>query len=170
MIFSYSSQNQTLSSTLSLHHTGMQREDICLQKEGTAKGLFGVNNKNIDGKIELTQPGLSERIVKALGFNKHTTSCKTPAEPSPLPKDIAGEPASVMINYASVIGMLLYLSGHTRPDLSFAVHQCARYTFALTKQHEQALLRIGRYLVGTIDKGIYLDPTNDLHLISLPEE
>ncbi len=81
-----------------------------------------------------------------------------------MPKDNNGESASGMINYASVVGMLLYLSGHTRPDLSFAVHQCARYTFAPTKRHEQALLRIGRYLIGTIDKGIYLDPTNDLHL------
>ncbi len=149
--------------------SSMQREDICLRKEGTAEGYLGVDIQHVDGKIRLTQPGLSHRITKALGLNKHTTSCKTPAETNPLPKDIDGTPASGIINYASVVGMLLYLSGHTRPDLSFAVHQCARYTFAPTKLHEQALLRVGRYLIGTLDKGIYLDPSNDLNLDCYPD-
>jgi hypothetical protein len=65
--------------------------------------------------------------------------------------------------------MLLYLSGHTRPDLSFAVHQCARYTFAPTRRHEQALLRIGRYLKGTLDKGIFMNPSNNLTLDCYPD-
>jgi hypothetical protein len=147
----------------------MQKDDICLRKEGTAEGYLGVDIKHVDGKLQLTQLGLSERIVKSLGLSKHSTSCKTPAETNPLPKDVDGDPASGIINYASVVGMLLYLSGHTRPDLSFAVHQCARYTFAPTKRHEQALVRIGRYLLGTIDKGIYLDPTNDLNLDCYPD-
>lgn len=149
--------------------SSMQNEEICLRKEGTAEGYLGVDITTIDGKIHLTQTGLSERILSALGLNKHSTSCKTPAETGPLPKDNGGDPASGTINYASVVGMLLYLSGHTRPDLSFAVHQCARYTFAPTKRHEQALLRIGRYLKGTVDKGILLDPTHDLHLDCYPD-
>ena len=28
-------------------------------------------------------------------------------------------------SYASDIGMMLYLASNTRPDISFAVHQCA---------------------------------------------
>lgn len=59
------------------------------------------------------QSGLIERIIKVLGLNKHSTSCKTPADICPLPKDTNGDPASRTINYASVVGMLLYLSGHT---------------------------------------------------------
>jgi hypothetical protein len=112
----------------------MQHEEVCLRKEGTAEGFLGVDIKQIDGKIHLTQTGLSERIITALGLNKYSTPCNTPAEARPLPRDINGNPASGTINYASVVGMLLYLSGHTRPDLSFAVHQCARYTFAPTKK------------------------------------
>ncbi len=149
--------------------TSMQREEICLQKEGTAEGYLGVDIKTIDGKIHLTQSGLSERILKALGFDKHSTSCKTPAEAAPLPNDESGDPASGTINYASIVGMLLYLSGHTRPDLAFAVHQCARYTFAPTTKHERALLRIGRYLKGTVDKGIIITPCNALHLDCYPD-
>ena len=56
--------------------------------------------------------------------------------------------------------MLLYLSGHSRPDITFAVHQCARYTFCPKRKHELALIRIGRYLKGTMDKGLIMSPSN----------
>ena len=65
--------------------------------------------------------------------------------------------------------MLLYLSGHSRPDIAFAVHQCARYTFAPTKKHETALIRIGRYLNGTQDKGLILTPSEGLTLDCYPD-
>ena len=87
--------------------------------------------------------------------------------PHPLkvcPKDDSGDPASGMINYASVVGMMLYLCRHSRPDISFAVHQCARYTFAPKRPHKKVLIRIGRYLKGTIDKGLTLHPTDKLTL------
>eukprot|EP00804_Cyclotella_cryptica_P012744 CCRYP_019203-RD/>CCRYP_019203-RD protein AED:0.46 eAED:0.46 QI:0/-1/0/1/-1/0/1/0/85 len=57
--------------------------------------------------------------------------------------------------------MLLYLSGHSRPDIAFAVHQCARYTFHSTRCHALALIRIGRYLKGTLDKGLTMTPSSD---------
>ncbi|KAL3767222.1 hypothetical protein ACHAWU_003313 [Discostella pseudostelligera] len=147
----------------------MQNDEICLRREGTAEGYLGVDIKTINGQIHLTQSGLSNRIISALGLNKYSNSCQTPAEAAPLPKDVDGEAASGTINYASVVGMLLYLSGHSRPDLSFAVHQCARYTFAPTRRHEQALLRIGHYLKGTLDKGLILNPSPELHLDCYPD-
>ncbi len=147
----------------------MQLEEINLRKEGTAEGYLGVDIKLIDGTFHLTQSGLCERVIHALGLNKHSTSCKTPAKCSPLPKDTNGEQPSGLINYSSVVGMLLYLSGHTRPDISFAVHQCARYTFAPTQRHELALIRIGRYLLGTADKGLQLDPSGALSLDCYPD-
>jgi hypothetical protein len=147
----------------------MKREEICLRREGTAEGYLGVDIKTIGGQIHLTQDGLCERILHALGIDKHATPCSTPAEPSPLPKDVDGESASGTINYASAVGMLLYLSGHTRPDIAFAVHQCARYTFRPTRRHEKALLRIGRYLKGTLGKGIIFDTSHDLHLDCYPD-
>ena len=143
--------------------SSMLHNEICLRREGTAEGYLGVDIKTVNGQIMLTQRGLSECILDELGLDKHTSSCKTPAESAALPKDIGGKPASGTINYASVVGMLLYLSGHKRPDLSFAVHQCARYTFAPTWRHETALLRIGRYLHGTIDKGILFNPSVDCY-------
>jgi hypothetical protein len=73
------------------------------------------------------------------------------------------------VNYAAVVGMLLYLSGHSRPDIAFAVHQVARYTFKPTRRHEQALIRIGRYLKGTRDKGLIMSPTDEPQVDCYPD-
>lgn len=40
--------------------TSMQKEEISLRREGTAEGYLGVDIKYVDGKIHLTQTGLSE--------------------------------------------------------------------------------------------------------------
>ena len=56
----------------------------------------------------------------------------------------------------SVIGMLLYLAGNTRPDLSYAVHQAARFSHDSKKEHGEAVKRTGCYIKGTAEQGIHL--------------
>jgi hypothetical protein len=58
--------------------------------------------------------------------------------------------------YHSIIGKLLYVANHTRPDLSVAVSQLASYVSAPTESHWLALKRILRYCKGTLDFGIIL--------------
>jgi hypothetical protein len=142
--------------------TNLHKRGIDIRKEGTAEGFLGVAIDRISTgpiqQIKLTQAGLAKRIVEALGLcSKYSTSISTPAEAAPLPKDDQGDPPSGNFNYAAVVGMLLYLCGHSRPDIAFAVHQCARYTFKPTRRHELALIRIGRYLKGTMERGIIID-------------
>jgi len=67
-----------------------------------------------------------------------------------------------------VIGMLLYL-GHSRPDISFATHQCARYTHFPKQSHEDALICIGRYLKGTLQKGLILTPSENFKIDCYPD-
>lgn len=71
-------------------------------------------------------------------------------------------PSAELFNYVSIIGMLTYLAGHSRPDIAFAVHQCVRFTFSPRRSHEEALKHIVRYLIGTRDKGLIINPSNDL--------
>ena len=144
----------------------LQKQDIQIRREGSAEGFLGVAVERFtEGntkKIRLTQEGLAKRVIEALGLcNNYSTKISTPAEASPLPKDADGDPPSGTFNYGSVVGMLLYLCGHSRPDIAFAVHQCARYTFKPTRRHEKALVRIGRYLKGTVDKGITMSPSTN---------
>ena len=72
-------------------------------------------------------------------------------------------------DYASAVGMVIFLAGNAHPEIQFAIHQCAQYTFELNKSHEAAAKRVGRYLKGTMDKGLILDPSDDLTLDFYPD-
>eukprot|EP00957_Ditylum_brightwellii_P181632 13836118-Ditylum_brightwellii.AAC.1 len=90
-------------------------------KNNTA-GFLGVEMKrNVDDNtVTLTQTGLIDCIVTALGLDDNSNYCQSPAEVSPLGKDKDGKLGNKAFNYLSVIGMILYLSSHSRPDIQFA--------------------------------------------------
>jgi hypothetical protein len=46
----------------------------------------------------------------------------------------------------------------SREDISYAVHQCARFSGAPKKEHAKALKWPGRYLIATRDKGLIFNP------------
>ncbi|KAL7555000.1 hypothetical protein ACHAWF_018958 [Thalassiosira exigua] len=140
----------------------LQKDDVRLRKEGTAEVYLGLQLERDGNKTILSQPGLIKRVVEGLGLSiKFSTAASTPAEQAALPRDVDGEPATGSFNYASIVGMLHYLN-HTRPDCAFAIHQYACYTFEPKRSHEAAVKRIGRYLKGTMDKGLILDPSDNL--------
>ena len=75
-----------------------------------------------------------------------------------MPIDEQGEPAHETFNYASVVGQLNYLLRHSRFDITMTTSQVARYLHTPKRSHEPALIRIGRYLTRTLDKGLILKP------------
>jgi hypothetical protein len=60
--------------------------------------------------------------------------------------------------------MMQYLSGHTRPDISFALSWCAHFSSNLKQAHAAALNRIGRYLLQTRDCGLLLNPMDSFEI------
>jgi hypothetical protein len=61
--------------------------------------------------------------------------------------------------------MLQYLQGHSRPDITFAVSQCARFAHSPHPSHEVALERIGQYLKFTTEQARFdLRPTGVLDI------
>jgi hypothetical protein len=147
----------------------LQKEEVALHCEGTAEGYLGNDIQWNGSQLTLLQQGLTKRIIKALGLDsKFSTPTDTPVGTAALGKDVDGKEASGSINYASVIGMLLYL-GHSRPDISFATHQCAQYTHSPKQSHEDGIKRIGRYLKGTLNKGLILTPSCSLKIDCYPD-
>jgi hypothetical protein len=99
-----------------------------LQEEDDVAGFLGILiERKQDGTIELKQTGLIDRIIKIMGLEDAAEKC-TPALPKPLGKDENGQQCSESWSYSSVVGMMMYLSSNSRPDIAFAVHQCARFT------------------------------------------
>ena len=129
--------------------------------EGALSDYLGVNIERLpNGLIKLYQPQIIDQIIEDLGFNERTTIKDTPAVPSVrLNQDIAGKPHSKQWHYRSIIGKLNFLEKSTRPDIAYAVHQCARFSNDPKESHSAAVKRIGKYLVvGTRKKGIILNP------------
>ena len=69
-----------------------------------------------------------------------------------------GEPCCEAWEYRSIVGMMLYLAGRTRPDIAYAVHQCARFSHNPEKSHEVGVKHITQYLKGTSTKRIIMSP------------
>ena len=129
-----------------------------------AYAFLGVDiKKNAKGGFTMTQEGLIKKVISYCGM-KDCNRKKTPAGPMPLGSDENGAKFDEKWNYASAVGMLLYLSSNSRPDIQFAVHQCARFTHNPRKSHAEAIKRICRYLEGTKDKGLEFTPTTKLEL------
>jgi hypothetical protein len=140
----------------------LREQQMELEIEESVAGFLGVHieRNDTDSTIKLTQVGLAQRIVDALGIDEKGLPPKqTPAAAEPLVKDEAGDPPDGHYNYASVIGMLQYLQAHSRPDITFAVSSAARFIHCPRRSHEKGLERIGQYLKGTINEGLILKPT-----------
>ncbi len=134
-----------------------------LEQKTDAAGFLGIRmERDPDtGLLEMKQEGLTLCIIEAIGLDVGTVTPKwTPAEAALLVKDAEGALATGAFSYSSVVAMLLYLSGHTPPDIAYTVNCAAWYMFCPKKSHEKALKQIGRYLKATCNRGLIINPSS----------
>ena len=128
--------------------------------EGELSAFLGIKiEQTREGKFILTQPGLTEKVLSAAGMSDCNPN-STPSALEPLGPDEHLDRIDESWEYASIIGMLMYLANNTRPDIAHAVHTCARYTHNPKTTHATAVKHILRYLKGTMTKGLILNPNN----------
>ena len=86
-------------------------------------GFLGIDiSRDKENKsLTMTQTGLIERILTAMDMEDCNLKF-TPAEKDPLCKDLGGAPCCEDWDYRSIVGMMLYLAGSIRPDITYAVH------------------------------------------------
>ena len=129
------------------------------------------------GLLVIKQTGLIKGIITALRLDDGAKGKFTQSKFKPLVKNVKGELTSGAFSHSSVGGMLLHLSGHTHPNITFAVNCCACnthpnitfavnccacYIFSPTHLHELALKWIGCYLEQLSDQGMVMNPLSNV--------
>lgn len=130
----------------------LQQLGYVLTDEGSLSAYLGIQIERKGNAVMMTQPAFVKRCVDSVQL-KDNRMHDTPAEVI-LRRDNDGPPRKTNFHYRSVIGQMNYLAATTRPDIQFAVHQCARFCEDPKMSHEKAVKRVARYLRKTQDKGL----------------
>ncbi|GAX15565.1 hypothetical protein FisN_3Hu032 [Fistulifera solaris] len=128
--------------------------------EGDLSDFLGVNiERKESGEIEMTQPHLIQQVLDELRLPLGAKTKETPARSSVILQRFKLSPLfDNSFHFSRLIGKLNYLERGSRPDIAYAVHQCARFSKETRKEHGDAARWLGRYLLGTKDKGMILKP------------
>ena len=124
--------------------------------EGDLTDFLGlkIQRKN-PNEIIFTQPHLIDDVLNDLWLRHAKDGKETPTASSQiLTRNDSRMDHDKSFHYRSVIGKLNYLEKATRPDISFATHQCAHYVADPKKSHEWAVRWLRRYLLHSRWKGI----------------
>ena len=100
--------------------------------------FLGIDIKTLDdGGFHFFQTGYIRKVLEAIGMEHCNGLPITTKVDSPCEIDTNGKDAKIYWpnEYASFIGMMLYLASNTRPDISFDFHQCIRFTYNTNALH-----------------------------------
>lgn len=106
------------------------------------------------GSVWLGQQSYTESILTRFGM-QDAKPIRSPVDTST--KLVKGGDEDTCVDqqlYQSAVGSLLYLSTATRPDITYAVSNVAKFCAKPTQQHWVAVKRIFRYLRGTQNYGL----------------
>ncbi|XP_057962222.1 uncharacterized mitochondrial protein AtMg00810-like [Malania oleifera] len=133
------------------------KQFLCRQFEmkdlGSLRYFLGLEvSPNSDG-YSLTQAKHASDLLTRAGL----TDCKitdSPLEPNIKLRSTDGELLPDATRYQQLVGSLIYLTV-TRPNIAYAVHLVSQFMSAPRSVHYAAVLRILRYVKGTLFHGLF---------------
>ena len=121
---------------------------------------------SIDG-LYITQVKYASELLSRAGFIDSKT-IDTSVELNAHLTPSGGKPLSNPSLYRRLVGSLVYLTV-TCLDISYAVHQVSQYLSAPRSTHYAAVLRILRYLKGTLFHGLFYSAQSPLILYAFSD-
>ena len=150
---------------------GQLSNEFDVKDLGELKYILGVSviQNHEDNSIWIGQPTYTMNIIDKFGL-KDAKSVATPVVVgTKLTKAKEGDEIFDIELYQSAVGSLQYLSMMTRPDITFAVSNVAKYCSKPTQEHWVAVKRIFRYLNGTPDYGLLYNSGNSAECIGFSD-
>ena len=132
---------------------------------GRLSYFLGVNIEQNENSVFINQSAYVNKLLNNFGFD-NANPVATPADISSV-LEKASDDSDLFdpAKYQSAVGSLLYLSTKSRPDLTFAVCNVAKYCSKPTNKHWTAVKRIFRYLKGTVNYGIVYKKKNPSNFV-----
>lgn len=112
--------------------------------------FLGMQIDRKDGKYSLSLSGYIDHVANRFGM-KDSKPAKTPMDSGYLKLTDYGKPLEDSTVYRSLIGALLYIAVHARPDISVSTSILGRRVSCPSDTDWTAAKRIVRYLLGTRD-------------------
>ena len=142
---------------------GQTQECLKTEFEMTDLGILhyflGIEVWQTSVGIFMSQRKYATEILKTFGM-MDSKSKSTPMESN---CKLSQEDPSPMVDirkYRQLVGSLIFLC-NTRPDICFAVGVVSRFSNKPKETHWKAALRVLKYIVGTLNYGIFYKPTID---------
>ena len=122
----------------------MLKSKFDIKDMGLANVVMGIKIPRVSNGLILSQTHYVDKILGKFNKDNNNVS-KTPLNMSlHLSKNRAKSISQV--EYARVIGSLMYLTNCTRPDLTYSVSKLSRYTTNAGVDHWKVIVRVLRYL------------------------
>ncbi|KAI3494633.1 hypothetical protein L1887_40550 [Cichorium endivia] len=134
---------------------------------GEMTTFLGLQVKQDSTGILIHQAKYVEDIIARFGF-KDAKEANTPMAERPLLSADSDDKSVDQTYYRSMIGSLMYLTA-SRPDIFFAVCQCARYQANPKPSHLDAVKRIFRYLKGRQKFGLWYPKNREFDLYAFSD-
>ncbi|MBW0516909.1 hypothetical protein O181_056624 [Austropuccinia psidii MF-1] len=129
------------SDKISSHIVLQLNSKLNIKWDNDVSSLVGITISCVNDGYLLSQP---ELIAKAVGMSNNTTTVTLPLLHNCY---LISNPTSTMdIAYHQQIGVLLYISQGSRPDITFAVNYLARFSMGTNVYHWNALEQLLSYL------------------------
>ena len=118
-----------------------------------AQHYLGIRVQQGKGLVKLDQQASIEDLLVKYNM-ENAKGVNTPAAPGVYLDKIKENEEATKEPYRSLVGALLYLGMHTRPDIAYAVNELTRHCEQPTDAHWTAAKRVLRYLKDSKEKGL----------------
>ena len=147
--------------TIKIHEVkqGVEQK-FAIKDMGRLHNFLGIKVVHNDktGRVWIGQPGYTHRLLKRFKMEE-AKPVAAPVDTSTKLIDVECNNFPVPCEFQSAVGGLLFLAHATRPDISLAVSDVAKFSAHPLQQHWIAVTRCyGRYLRGTTCFGLAFTP------------